>query len=504
MQDKLRALKERLIEVDDLSCAASVLNWDQSTYMPEGGAAARGRQIATLERIAHERFTDPAIGKLLDDLRDHVSTLPYDSDEVGLVRVTGRAYDRAIRLPAEFVARRAAHAAESYDIWTRARPANDFQMALPSLEKTLDLSREYSAFFPEAEHVIDPHIQDGDPGSTLVDVRRIFDALSAELIPLVQAVLQRPPIDDSVLHQAFPKDQQVQFGREGAAQLGFDFLRGRLDYTHHPFSTKFSIDDVRITTRADDDHLGDAIFGTYHEAGHGMYEQGARPEYEGTPLAGMGTKSFALHESQSRLWENLVGRSRGYWEHAYPKLQSAFPERLCSEPLETFYRAINHVERSPIRVQADELTYNLHILIRFGLEIDLLEGKVAVRDLPEAWAAAYQHYLGLTPSSDRDGALQDVHWYAGNIGGMFHGYCLGNILGAQIYAAALAAHPEIPEEIRQGRFRTLHGWLRERVYADGSKFTAAETIARLTGGEIRIEPYMTYLRTKFGELYGLD
>ncbi|MBI3971368.1 MAG: carboxypeptidase M32 [Chloroflexi bacterium] len=307
--------------------------------------------------------------------------------------------------------------------------------------------------------------------------------------------------DDSCLRQRFPEAQQWAFGEEVIKRFGYDFTRGRQDKTHHPFTTKFSIGDVRITTRVNKHDLREALFATMHEAGHAVYEQGVSPDFEGTPLA-QGT-SAGVHESQSRLWENVVGRSRPVWEHLYPRLQAIFLDQLGGVSLDAFYRAINKVERSLIRVEADEVTYNLHIMVRFNLELDLLEGRLPVRDLPEAWRTRYHAHLGVTPPDSRDGAMQDVHWFAGRIGGMFQGYTLGNILAAQFYDCAVRARPEVPGELAVGEFGTLRTWLTEQIYRHGRKFTMAELVERITGGPLRIEPYVAYLRRKYGELYQL-
>jgi len=332
-------------------------------------------------------------------------------------------------------------------------------------------------------------------------LRTLFAELRQQLVPIVQEITAQPPADDSGLHKTFPEAAQWAFGVEVARRIGYDFDRGREDKTLHPFTTKFSIGDVRITTRVEENDLGEALFGTIHEAGHALYEQGIHTDFEGTPLA-EGT-SAGVHESQSRLWENIVGRSRGFWKFFYPKLQAVFPDQLGSVSLDTFYRAVNKVARSLIRTEADEVTYDLHIMLRFDFELALLEGRLAVRDLPEAWRERYQVDVGILPPDDCDGVLQDVHWYAGIIGGMFQGYTLGNILSAQFFEAALLAHPEIPAEMEEGEFGTLHGWLKENIYQHGSKFTATELVERITGGPMRIEPYIRYLRTKYGGLYEL-
>jgi len=501
MNTRLDQLKARLLEVNDLGSAVAVLRWDQATYMPSGGAEARGRQMATLGRLAHEKFTDAALGQLLDGLERETHDLPYDSDEASLVRVTRREYERAVQVPAAFVAEMSEHDARSYQAWTEARPANDFARMRPLLEQTLDLSRRLADFFPGYESIADPLIDFSDYGMKTASVRALFAELRARLVPLVRAITAQPPADDSCLHQHAPESDQLVFGLTVIRRYGYDFERGRQDKTHHPFMTKFSLGDVRITTRVREDDLADALFSTLHECGHALYEQGIRREYEGLPLAE--GASAGVHESQSRLWENLVGRSHGFWEHFFPRLQAAFPAQLATVPLETFYRAINKVARSLIRTDADEVTYNLHVMLRFDLELDLLEGHLEVKDLPDAWRARMKADLGLEPPDDRDGALQDVHWYAGLIGGQFQGYTLGNILSAQFFAAATRAHPGIHGEIARGEFGALHGWLRENVYQHGAKFTAAELVERATGSPMSIEPYLDYLWRKYQPLHGL-
>lgn len=500
MEAGLRRLRDRLAEVFDLRYAAALLYWDQATYMPPGGAAARGRQLATLRRIAHEKFTDPALGELLEELRP-VEEYPYGSDEAALVRVTRREHERAVALPPEFVAELSGHASASFAAWTRGRPADDFEGMRPYLERTLELSRRYAEFFPGHEHPADPLIEGSDYGMTARVVRAAFSELREALVPLVAEVSERPRPDDSCLRQPFDEAGQFAFSEDVIRRFGYDFERGRQDLTTHPFATKFSTGDVRITTRSRENDLRSPLFPTLHESGHAMFEQGVSAAYEGTPLS-RGT-SMGVHESQSRLWENLIGRSRPFWDFFYPRLKDTFPEELGSVEQEEFYRAINRVERSRIRTDADEVTYNLHVILRFDLELALLEEDLEVRDLPEAWRERMREDLGVVPESDRDGVLQDAHWFNGTIGGMFQGYALGNIMSAQFFDAALREHPEIPDEVSSGEFGALHGWLTENVYRPGKKYTAAETLERATGSTMRIEPYMTYLRSKYGELYGL-
>lgn len=501
LEQKYEELKLHLAEINDIESAVAVLNWDQLTYMPAGGASARGRQMSTLAKLAHEKFINPSIGKLLDELVPYEESLAYESDEASLIRVTRLEYERATKVPPEFLAEINMHIAEAYQVWTEARPENNFKKVQPLLEKTLDLSRKYSQYFPGYEHIADPLIEMSDYGMKTASIRALFSELRQELVPIVKAITSQPAPDDSFLHANYPEAQQLKFAETVVKQIGYDFNRGRIDKTHHPFMTKFSLGDVRITTRVKEDYLGETIFSNIHETGHAMYEQGIDMRFEGTPLAG-GTSS-GVHESQSRTWENLVGRSYEFWEYFYPQIQTEFPQQLGNISIDQFYKGINKVERSLIRTDADEVTYNLHVMLRFDLELDLLEGKLSIQDLPGAWNERFTRDFGITPPDDRDGVLQDVHWYGGLIGGAFQGYTLGNILSTQFFDAALQANPSITEEIRTGNFKTLHGWLKENIYQHGRKFTASELVQRATGNSLSISPYIHYLKTKYGKLYNL-
>jgi carboxypeptidase Taq len=497
---KFLALKARLGEISDISSAASLLDWDQATYMPPAGATARGRQLGTLRQIAHEKLTDGAIAQLLDELQSYAADLPYGSDEASLIRLTHRLYEQAAKVPAAFTAKFSQHRTQCYQTWAKARSENNFALVQPFLEKTLELSREWANFFPY-EHIADPLIGISDYGMKATDIRSIFAELREQLVPIVQTITAQEVADDSCLRRGYPEAEQIAFGLKVAEQIGYDWQRGRQDKTLHPFMSRFSINDVRITTRVYENDLNQGLFSTIHETGHALYELGNASELEGTPLAG--GISSGVHESQSRLWENLVGRSRPFWNYFYPQLQAAFPAQLGDVAVETFYRAINKVARSLIRTDADEVTYNLHVMIRFDLELELLEGKLAVRDLPEAWNSRYQNDLGVIPSSDSEGVLQDVHWYIGYIGGRFQGYTLGNLMSAQFFEAALKAHPEIPAQIERGDVGTLHEWLKANIYRHGRKYTASELIERVTGSPLSTDPLIQYLRKKFGQLYRL-
>lgn len=501
MNAKLDDLKRRFLEAADLHAANALMGWDQSTYMPPKGGSARGRQMATITRIAHEKLSDPEIGRLLDALEPEAEKLPFESFDASFVRCARRQFDRLSKIPSGFTAELEAHSAASYQAWTDARPRNDFAAVRPLLEKTLDFSRRYADFFPGYEHIADPLIDDSDYGMKASTIRDIFARLRDRLVPLVAQITSQPVADDACLRAHYPERAQLALGNEIIEAFGFDFSRGRQDKSPHPFMTEFSRNDIRITTRIDERDLSWGLFSTLHEAGHALYELGVDPTLEGTPMDG-GTSS-GVHESQSRLWENQVGRSRIFWDAWYPRAQERFPEQLGSVKLDTFYRAVNKVERSLIRTEADEVTYNLHVITRFELELQLLEGSLSIADLPEAWRAAYTQNLGITPPDDKDGVMQDVHWFGGKIGGAFQGYTLGNLLSAQFFAMAVEAHPSIPDEIGKGQFTTLREWLGRNIYRHGSTFTAPELVERITGGGVEVDPYVTYLREKFGEIYRL-
>ncbi|AFZ67152.1 carboxypeptidase M32 [Deinococcus peraridilitoris] len=494
-------LRERVQEITDLTSVGAVLGWDRSTYLPAGGAPARARQSALLARLRHQKATDPALGTLLSRLERERTHLDPDGLEARLIEVARHDFDRATRVPDAFVVQLSQHANETYGAWTRARPENDFAGLVPRLERTLELSRQYATFFPEFDHPMDIFVDNATEGVTVAQVKDVFSRLRAGLVPLVQAVSERPEPRTDFLHRFYPAGEQLAFGESVIRDYGYDFSRGRQDLTHHPFCTRFSIDDVRITTRVKENDLTECLFSTLHESGHAMYEQGVDSAFEGTPLA-RGTSS-AVHESQSRLWENVVGRGRHFWQHYFPRLQAAFPEQLHDVSADEMYRAVNVVRRSLIRTDADELTYNLHVILRFELELAMHEGRLEVRDLADAWHARYESDLGVRAPDDRDGVLQDVHWYFGMIGGVFHGYTLGNVLSLQFWDAARRAVPDVSDQIARGEFAPLRGWLTEHIYRFGRSRSANEIALATTGSALTVEPYLNYLRGKYGELYGV-
>jgi carboxypeptidase Taq len=500
MDSKIQRLKTLLYEVQDLRFVADVLEWEQQTYMPPGGVNTRAEQFATVRRLAHEKFTADEIGQLLEDLAGDSTVGDYDSDEASLVRYVKHEFDRLRRVPVALEATISQHKSYAQELWIRARAGNDFEMLQPALEKMFDLKRQYAEAIGYEDQLYDPLFQDYEPGIRSADVAQVFAALRAEVVPLVKAILPKADsVSDAMLYQSFDPAKQRELSLKVSKQFGFDYERGRLDEVAHPFCVNFSRDDVRLTTRFKPDFLNTALFGTMHETGHGLYEQGISPALHRLPLSG--GASMALHESQSRLWENLVGRSRNFWKYFYPTTQATFPQ-LASVDGESFYRAVNRVSPSLIRIEADELTYSLHIMLRFELERELLEGKVRVADLPEAWRAKMWDYVGVVPETDTEGVLQDVHWSAGLIG-YFATYALGTIISVQLYEAALAAVPDIPERMLQGDFSGLLGWLQTHVYQYGRKYKPMELLQKATGQTLQAGPYVSYLRKKFGEIYNV-
>lgn len=498
MGKQLDALKARLAKISNINRSAAVLAWDQATYMPPGGVKDRGEHMATLAQISHELFASDDTGDLLEKAAAEVDSLGYDSDEASIVRVTKWDYDRARKIPADLVARHRKHASDARSVWVKAREDDNFAAFAPSLQGTVDLSREFAEAYGYRDRVYDALIETSDPGITTAELEGIFSELKRGQVPLIHEIASRHQVDDSVLHQPYDEGKQEAFGKMVVERFGYEFQRGRLDRTVHPFAISLGLGDVRITTRYHAKFLSMALFGTMHESGHGMYEQGVSSGLAGTPLAR--GASAGMHESQSRLWENLVGRSLRFWKAFYPELQKLFPEQTRSTSVETFFKAVNKVHPSLIRVESDELTYNMHIMLRFELENDFLEGRLTIKDAPEAWRAKMDSYLGVTPPNDREGILQDTHWSMGLAG--FAGYTLGNVIAAQLWEKAIADKHEILEQIERGEFDTLLTWLRTNVYRHGRKYQPQELVERITGSRINTEPYLRYLKEKFGHIYG--
>jgi carboxypeptidase Taq len=493
--DNLRLLRERLATISDVYSAASVLAWDRQTYMPEGGVRGRAEQLASLARLAHEMVVSPETGALLDGAGEREP----GSDEAAFLRLARREHGRASRLTSRLVAETSRATALAEAAWVRARDESDWSLFAPHMERVLALKQEEAGYI-DGDHPYDAMLDRYEPGASTKRLRIMFDELKAGIVPLVRDVSARLGEDRTVpLRGQFDEAVQEAFGRDVISSFGYDWSRGRQDRAIHPFCINFGgPGDVRITTRFDRKLLSVALFASCHEAGHALYEQGVTPSYSRTPLAG--GVSMGVHESQSRLWENLVARSRPFWSHFHPRLSAAFA--LDGVDLETLYRAVNAVRPSEIRTEADELTYDLHVLLRFELEVALFEEDLAVADLPEAWNAKMEKYLGIIPENDALGVLQDTHWAIGYFG-YFPAYTVGNVLSVQLFEAAVDGRPEILPEMERGEFGTLLGWLRENIHRHGKKYEPDDLIEAATGYPPDTGPYLHYLNTKFGELYGL-
>jgi carboxypeptidase Taq len=499
-QETFLELKRRLAEVNDLAKASGLLAWDQRTMMPKQGGGVRAEQLGTLSRLAHDRFTDDEIGHLLDDLVAYEENQPYESDEASLIRVVRRDYERERRVPVDLRSDLARAASSGYQAWVDARARSDYASFMPYLEKTVELRRRYAECF-DADEPYDALLDDYEPGMKAAEVREVFDVLKPELIGLVRAVAEhQEQVDNSFLKGSFAAERQRDLSLAVLERLGFEHESWRLDTTAHPFAMSLATSDIRLTTRFKDHDVSDALFSTMHEFGHGIYERSVDPAFERTPLCR--GASMSLHESQSRLWENLVGRSRQFWGFFYPTFRSMFPE-FDGVDEDAFYRGINKVEPSFIRVEADEVTYSLHIILRFELEQELLSGEVGLRELPETWNARMEEYLGVVVEDDAQGVLQDTHWSATNMG-YFPTYALGNVVSLQIWEHALAAMPDLYDQIGRGEFVQLREWLRDQLYRHGRKLMPLELLERITGSGLDPAPYLRYLSDKVGEVYGIE
>jgi carboxypeptidase Taq len=495
----LAELKRRLAEIADLRRTERVLAWDLQVWMPPSGADARAAQLAALESVIHERFVDDGIGELLDELDAYRASLPYDSDDASLLRVTRQDWERARRVPSELISQLARYGAEAYEAWVKAREDSDFGSFRPWLERGIELRRRYIACFEPYDDPYDVLLDVYEPGMRAAEIRAVFDVLEPELVSLVAQ--HGTDEVDPFMRGPFDVDAQHRLSLEIIDRFGVARTDFRLDRTVHPFMTYSGLKDIRITTRYTENDLN-SLFTAMHECGHGLYQYGVDPALDRTPLETAPTAtdfSMSLHESQSRLWENVVGRSLPFWRWFYPRVQQTFPDMLADVPLEAFHRAINRVRPTLIRVDADETTYGLHIILRFGLEQELLSGRLAVKDLPEAWNTRVAELLGLEVPNDASGVLQDVHWCDASFG-YFPTYQLGNVLSVQIWEKAREALPDIDTQMEHGDFSALHDWLRENLYSLGRKFTPKETIERVVGGPIDPGPYLRYLHDKQGTL----
>ena len=500
MEKEFAQFKKIITEVTDLAHAEAVLGWDQQVYMPRGGAEDRGNISETLASLVHQKFTSAEVGELLEKLKPYAQTLDPDADDACLIKLVAREYEKNTKVPIEWVAEFARETTVAQMAWENAREKDDFEIFRPRLEKLVEMRREYVTFFKPYDHVYDVLLDHFEAGMKTVDVKNIFDALRPQQVALLKEIAAKPAIDDAFMHVPYEEQGQWDFGVDVITRFGFDWNHGRQDKSVHPFTTSFGVGDVRITTRFDPERAASALFSTMHEAGHAMYEQGISRTLSRTPLAD--GASMAIHESQSRMWENLVGRSNAFWKFFYPKLQQKFPQQLKDVSLQQYYRGINKVEPSLIRVEADEATYNLHIMLRLELEIALMEGSIQVVDLPALWNQKMADYLGVVPTNNREGVLQDVHW-SGGMFGYFPTYALGNLVSAQLWEKINESIPNLEDQISQGKFDELLEWLRTNIHQHGAKFEPQVLLKKVTGSGITPEPYMRYLRDKYSEIYNL-
>lgn len=480
-------------DVNALGAAMAMMDWDQQTYMPRGGAEARAAHLESLSRMRHELFTSD------ENQKDVVEAAKDASGEdKDLLRVIARDLELATKLPSELVGRKSKLAAIAHEDWVAARSKNDFKGFAPTLEKMFDIAKEEAEHLGYTDHIYDALTDQYEEGATAADWKLMYESIKGPQVELVKAIQAKGPVDDSRLYGDWDKAKQSEFTEMIAKAVGFDFNRGRQDTAPHPFCTGWSVGDVRLTTRYKP-YLGSAIFGTLHEAGHGMYEQGSPEAWDLTSLAG--GVSLGFHESQSRTWENIVGRSKAFWVRFLPDLQKAFP-KIADLSVDDFYRQINRVNPSLIRVEADELTYNLHTLVRFEIECAVLTDELKVKDMPEAWNAKYEEYLGIRPSTDSEGCLQDVHWSMGSIG-YFPTYSMGNILSYQIWNALEKDIPNTEELIAKGEFEPILSWLQKKIYSQGRKYTPKQLILNATGEPMNAKYYLDGLGAKYKALYGI-
>ena len=502
MENKFKELRRIYEEVAAVGSANAVIQWDQQVYMPPGGADARARAISALEEISHRKFTSPDTGRLIARTYDWAQAKGHDSFEAGYLRAIKRDYDKAVKLPPEFVAEMSRESSLGIETWTKAKKESDFSVFSPSLEKLLDLNIRKAELLGFEESPYDALLDLYEPGLKKSALEPLFSRLSAGLKPVIKKIGSRKKlVSNAMLKGDFDEDRQLKLVNKITAALGYDFTRGRQDRSAHPFTTEFSVDDVRITTRTHRDYLGAALYGSIHECGHALYGQGTAREFDFTPLAG--GASLGVHESQSRLWENIIGRSEPFCRWLLPVLAEYFPGNFAKASPEELYKAVNMAGPSLVRVEADEVTYNLHIMLRFELETLLLEKKLKVKDAPELWNAKMREYFGLAPANDSEGVLQDIHWAYGMFG-YFPTYAIGNLLSAQLFSKLSSEITGAGALIEKGDFKPVLGWLRKNIHAHGRKYLPDELIKRAINDELRVEPFIDYIRNKYSKIYGFD
>jgi carboxypeptidase Taq len=480
----------------DIGYAAAVLGWDQETYMPPKGAEYRGRQLATLASQAHELLTSDVYGKLLQELAQMGG---LDDTQQTNVRLSLEDYEKNKKLSPEFVEELSKQTSECFNAWITARRQNDYSVFAPSLDKMITLKRKQADLYGYKAHPYDALVDEYEKGATVAMLDPLFKGIREQLLPLLAKIKTLPQVSNDCFHKHYPKQQQWDFGIEVLQRMGFDFEAGRQDYSEHPFTTSFAPTDVRLTTRVDENNYASMLWSCIHEAGHGLYEQGLPEEQYGLPLGA--AASLGIHESQSRFWENCIGRSIDFWQYFFTVLQKYFPDQLNDVTAEDFFKAANRVEPSLIRTEADELTYHFHVMIRYEIEKTLIEGSLATKDIPGRWNELYEHYLGVKPGDDKTGALQDVHWSHGSFG-YFPTYTLGSFYAAQFYDQAQKDMQNLRQQITKGELSTLLHWLREKVHKSGRRYTSEELCEKVTGKKLDPSKFFDYAREKYTRVYG--
>lgn len=504
-------LNAHVAQLNDILNTLNILKWDSRTQMPPGGSQTRGHQLATLSRMAREHFASDETARLLDAAEAEVAAEDPDSYRVRAVQQTRQYYEIMTRIPADLLSRKATLAPVSEQVWHEAKKNNDFASFAPYLGKMLDLAKELADAVGYEAHPFDALVFEYEPSMTAAKLRVLFDDLKAGMLPLLRRIVENDrPLERDLWAQAYPVEQQRSFALKMAQEIGYDLNRGRLDIAPHPFEISFTRQDVRITTRYNLNYFPMALFGTLHEAGHALYEQNIDPALTRTALTtdflglyAVGGTSYGAHEASSRLWENQIGRSRAFWDVHFGQLQEYFPQQLAGVDVDLFHRSVNRVKPSLIRVEADEVTYNLHIMLRVEIEMGLLAGRIGIDDLPEIWRAKMGEYLGVVPDTDSEGVLQDIHWSDGGFGS-FPGYTVGNVMSAQLLDAAHHDVADLDAALAEGNYQPLLDWLTEHFYRHGRAFTANEILQQCSGQELHVQPYLDYLNTKFGDLYALD
>jgi len=490
-------LKSKLEKIADLNNAISVLHWDQEVNLPENASGIRARQLATLSGLAHEQFVSNEMGDLLGELSNKNG---LDDRQSANVKETLKEFDKKKKLPKVFVEKMSESVSKAYFAWNKAKEASDFKLFENELKDLVDMSVEKAELLGFEDHIYDALLDEYEPGLKVKEVSVIFEDVKKQLVDFVAEIATKPQLKDAWLYKSYNKEKQWNLGIDLLNQMGYDFKSGRQDLSSHPFTTSFGPSDVRVTTRIKENDFNEMIWSCIHEGGHALYEQGLLLADYGMPTGE--AISLGIHESQSRLYENNIGRSLPYWKHNYTKLQQLFPANLGAVSVTDFYRSINKVTPSLIRTGADELTYHFHILIRFEIERDLIEGSIAVGELPEVWNEKYKQYLNITVPNDAQGVLQDIHWSHGSFG-YFPTYSIGSFYAAQFFDKAKEDMPNLITEIEQGKLLNLLTWLREHIHQYGKQYSADELCKKVTGSGLNFEHFMNYAKEKYGYIYNM-